>query len=380
MRFVFKIIKEDLSSAARIAELKTERFTVKTPVFMPVGTLGTVKTLSPLELKDLGASIILGNTYHLYLRPGIEVIEKAGGLHRFISWNRLILTDSGGFQVYSLSPLRKIKDEGVEFRSHLDGSNHFFTPELVIKIQERMGSDFIMPLDWCVEYPADHDEAKKSVDLTIDWARKSKNVKSPSKGVLFGIVQGGMFKDLRKYCVEVLKEMNFEGYAIGGLSVGEPKSLMWEMASFTASILPKNKPRYLMGVGKPEDIVFCVSCGIDMFDCVLPTRCARNGLLFTSVGKIRIKNKSFENDDLPPDPFCDCYTCRNFSRAYLRHLFVNDELLALRLNTIHNLRFYFKLLEEIKRRIGDGSFSKWAKEFIESYPHLEGLETAEPLL
>ncbi len=380
MGFVFKIIKEDLSSAARITELKTERFIVKTPVFMPVGTLGTVKTLSPLELKDLGASIILGNTYHLYLRPGIEVIEKAGGLHRFISWNRLILTDSGGFQVYSLSPLRKIKDEGVEFRSHLDGSSHFFTPELVIKIQERMGSDFIMPLDWCVEYPADYDEAKKSVDLTIDWARKSKNVKSPNKGVLFGIIQGGMFKDLRKYCVEVLKEMNFEGYAIGGLSVGEPKSLMWEMASFTASILPKNKPRYLMGVGKPEDIVFCVSCGIDMFDCVLPTRCARNGLLFTSVGKIRIKNKSFENDNLPPDPFCDCYTCRNFSRAYLRHLFVNDELLALRLNTIHNLRFYFKLLEEIKRRIRDGSFSKWAKEFIESYPHLEGLETAEPLL
>ncbi|NPA15365.1 MAG: tRNA guanosine(34) transglycosylase Tgt [Deferribacteres bacterium] len=373
-------MKKDFSSSARVAEIRTERFTVRTPVFMPVGTLGTVKTLSPLELKELGASVILGNTYHLYLRPGVDVIERLGGLHRFISWNRLILTDSGGFQVYSLSPLRRIKDDGVEFRSHIDGSTHFFTPELVVSIQERMGSDFIMPLDWCIEYPADYEQAKRSVDLTLEWAFRSKKAHSSGKGALFGIVQGGMFEDLRKLCAEKLVDMGFEGYAVGGLSVGEPKALMWEMAAFTASLLPEDKPRYLMGVGKPEDIVFCVSCGIDMFDCVLPTRCARNGLLFTSIGKIRIKNRSFQYDELPPDPFCDCYTCRNFSRAYLRHLFVNDEILALRLNTIHNIAFYLRLMEVIRERIRDGSFSAWAKRFVETYPSLEGLETEEPLL
>lgn len=337
----FSVFKEDVTTKARIGVIETPRYIAKTPIFMPVGTLGTVKTLSPQELKELGATIILGNTYHLYLRPGVEIIGKLGGLHKFASWNRLILTDSGGFQVHSLSPLRKIKEDGVEFRSHLDGSTHFFTPEEVIRIQCVLGSDFVMPLDWCVSYPASEVEVGKSVKLTIAWAIRSKECPLQSHQSLFAIVQGGMAESLRRYCAQVLVDMDFPGYAIGGLSVGEPKNLMWEMIEFTASLLPKDKPRYLMGVGKPEDIVFAVMCGVDMFDCVLPTRCARNGLLFTSKGKLRIKNNPYRDQDIPVDEDCDCYTCRNFSRAYLRHLFVNDEILALRLNTIHNVHFLY---------------------------------------
>ncbi len=367
----FSVLKEDPATRARIGVIETERYIAKTPVFMPVGTLGTVKTLSPCELKDMGATIILGNTYHLYLRPGVELIEAFGGLHRFASWNRLILTDSGGFQVHSLSPLRKITDEGVEFRSHLDGSRHFFTPEKVIEIQRTLSSDFVMPLDWCVSYPATDAEVEKGVELTVKWARRSRKVPLKEHQSLFAILQGGMSEKYRRLCAEELVDMGFEGYAIGGLSVGEPKGLMWEMVDFSASLLPKDRPRYLMGVGKPEDIVFAVMCGVDMFDCVLPTRCARNGLLFTSKGKLRIKNSVYKDQDLPVDENCGCYTCRNFSRAYLRHLFVNDEILALRLNTIHNVYFYLSLMEEIRNRIADGSFESWARRFIEEYSEME---------
>ena len=369
----FRILKKDCQSEARIAIIETPRYRATTPVFMPVGTLGTVKTVSPQELKDLGATIILGNTYHLYLRPGTEIIGRLGGLHRFASWNRLILTDSGGFQVHSLSPLRKITEDGVEFRSHLDGSIHFFSPEKVIKIQRILGSDFVMPLDWCVSYPTEPWEVKKGMDLTIRWAERSKKCPLNPHQNLFAIVQGGMVKELRKECVLKLIEMDFSGYAIGGLSVGEPKSLMWEMTEFTTPLLPQDRPRYLMGVGKPEDIVFAVMCGVDMFDCVLPTRCARNGLLFTWKGKLRIKNNPYKDQDRPIDEECNCYTCRNFSRAYLRHLFINDEILALKLNTIHNLTFYMSLMEKIKREIAKGTFRKWAQEFIRTYPELEAL-------
>ena len=367
----FKVLKRDEKSYARICVIETERFSVSTPVFMPVGTIGAVKTLSFEDLKSIGVGILLGNTYHLYLRPGLEIIKNAGGLHKFISWNRLILTDSGGFQIYSLSPLRKIMDEGVEFRSHIDGSLHFFTPEFVVEIQEILGSDFVMPLDWCIEYPATYEDTKRAMRVTLDWALRSKEAKENKKGVLFGIVQGGVYEDLRRECAQALVDMDFEGYAIGGLSVGEPKLLMWEIASFTATLLPEDKPRYIMGVGKPEDIVYSVSVGIDMFDCVIPTRCARNGLLFTSCGKLRIKNKRFENDFLPPDPNCDCYTCRNFSRAYIRHLFVNDETLALRLNTIHNVHFYMRLMDKIKEKIVSGEFASWSKNFLSLYPDLD---------
>ncbi len=367
----FSILKEDRSTQARLGKIETERYTSKTPVFMPVGTLGTVKALSPGELKDMGATIILGNTYHLYLRPGVKLIETLGGLHRFASWNRLILTDSGGFQVHSLNPLRKITENGVEFRSHLDGSKHFFTPEKVIEIQRILGSDFVMPLDWCVSYPATEADVEKGVELTIRWAKRSKAVLLKEHQSLFAILQGGMSERYRRQCAEELVGMGFEGYAIGGLSVGEPKSLMWEMVELSTSLLPKDKPRYLMGVGKPEDIVFSVMCGVDMFDCVLPTRCARNGLLFTSKGKLRIKNSIYKNQDFPVDEDCNCYTCRNFSRAYLRHLFVNDEILALRLNTIHNVYFYLSLMEEVRTRIADGNFERWAIRFIKEYPEME---------
>ena len=367
----FKVLKTDRATAARIGVIETDRYTAKTPVFMPVGTLGAVKTVSPQELKDLGATIILGNTYHLYLRPGLEVIGSLGGLHRFAGWNRLILTDSGGFQVYSLSSLRRITDEGVEFRSHLDGSLHFFTPQKVLEIQKVLGSDIVMPLDWCVSYPAPAEEVKRGVELTLKWARLSRDYPLKEHQTLFAIVQGGMDRDLRRMCAEELVALDFPGYAIGGLSVGEPTDTMWEMLEYTASLLPEEKPRYLMGVGKPEDIVFAVMCGVDMFDCVLPTRCARNGLLFTWKGRVKIKKLDHKLKDEPIDPDCNCYTCRNFSRAYLRHLFNCDEILALRLNTIHNLHFYMDLMHTIREKIASGTFHFWAREFIENYPHLE---------
>ncbi len=367
----FRVVKRDQSSPARLGLIDGVRYPVRTPVFMPVGTLANVKCLNPQLLKDMGATIILGNTYHLYLRPGVELVSSMGGLHRFMGWNRMILTDSGGFQVHSLSSLRSITEEGVEFRSHIDGSRHFFTPEKVIEVQRAFGSDVVMPLDWCVSYPAEHGEVKKAVELTLRWAERSKGVPLGPHQSLFGILQGGMDRGLRELCARHLVSMGFDGYAIGGLSVGEPKELMWEMIEFSASLLPEDRPRYLMGVGKPEDIVFAVMCGVDMFDCVLPTRCARNGLLFTWSGKLRIKNSRFSRDDYPVDQRCTCYTCRNFSRAYLRHLYVNEEILGLVLNTIHNVHFYLELMEEMRRRLADGSFFSWAQKFVKDYPEME---------
>jgi queuine tRNA-ribosyltransferase len=347
---------------------------------MPVGTNATVKAMNQDELKELGAEIVLSNTYHLYLRPGHEIIRRLGGLHRFMNWQGPILTDSGGFQVFSLSPLRKITDEGVEFRSHLDGSTHFLTPELVMEIQNALGSDIAMAFDECTPYPATHDYALKSLELTAKWARRCKaslearkrgsaEVASPLSHFptsplprLFGIVQGGVFPDLRRQSAEELIEMDFDGYAIGGLSVGEPKALMYEMINHTTPLLPEGKPRYLMGIGDLLDVLEAVSAGIDMFDCVMPTRNARNGTLFTSTGRISIKREEFKADPSPLDPNCGCYTCRNHSRAYLRLIFMNREILSMRLNTMHNLHFYLEFFRKMREAIGSGEFDKFREE------------------
>jgi queuine tRNA-ribosyltransferase len=356
---------------------------------MPVGTNATVKSMNQDELKELGAEIILSNTYHLYLRPGHEIIRQLGGVHKFMNWQGPILTDSGGFQVFSLSPLRKITDEGVEFRSHLDGSAHFLTPELVMEIQGALGSDIAMAFDECTPYPATYEYALKSLQLTTKWARRCKEaIKNPplppffkggdqispplekgdvggffnKKQAVFGIVQGGVYAELRKQSTEELIEMDFEGYAIGGLSVGEPKALMYEMINHTTPLLPKGKLRYLMGIGDLLDVLEAVSAGIDMFDCVMPTRNARNGTLFTSTGRISIKREEFKADPNPLDPSCGCYTCRNHSRAYLRHLFMNREILSMRLNTMHNLHFYLEFFRRMREAISNKEFDKFRKE------------------
>ncbi len=364
MSFRFEVLKKDGSSGARLGRMITPHGEVTTPVFMPVGTQGTVKGLTPEQVKDLGAEIILGNTYHLYLRPGHGLIGDLGGLHRFMNWPHPILTDSGGFQVYSLGPLRKIAEEGVTFQSHIDGSRHFISPEIAIEIQEALGADIIMCLDECISYPADFSVAEKSLDLTLRWAGRSQRAKRSSQQALFGIVQGGMYPDLRKRGIEQLTEIGFDGYALGGLSVGEPRDVMIQMIGEATPFFPVAKPRYLMGVGTPEDIVECVYYGIDMFDCVLPTRCARNGMLFTNGGKVVIKNARYRNDREPIDSLCDCYTCRNYSRAYLRHLFVAKEILALVLNTIHNIRYYMNLMESIRTAIGKGRYREFRERFI----------------
>ncbi len=364
--FKFQVLKEDFFTGARLGIIETPRYRAYTPLFMPVGTLGAVKTLSPHDLRDLGATIILANTYHLYLRPGHDVVRELGGLHRFMGWERLILTDSGGFQVYSLSPLKKVGPQGVEFRSHLDGSMHFLTPEKAIEIQESLGSDIMMVLDECLPYPCSENKAKASLKLTNAWAKRSLVAKR-GPGALFGIVQGSFYHHLRQQAVEELVEMGFDGFAIGGLSVGEPPELMYEMADFTASLLPQEKPRYLMGVGRPQDLVEAVSLGIDLFDCVIPTRNARNGTLFTWQGPMSIKKACYTKDPLPPDPRCTCYTCRHFSRAYLRHLYMNNEILGLRLNTIHNLHFYLTLMEKMRQAIAQNRLAAFKREFLAQY-------------
>jgi queuine tRNA-ribosyltransferase len=334
---------------------------VETPVFMPVGTVASVKAVPQHLLEELDAQIILGNTYHLYLRPGHELIRRMGGLHRFMSWPRAILTDSGGFQVFSLNELRKVTEDGVQFRSHLDGSAHFFSPEHSMDVQIALGSDIAMAFDECTEYPADYERARKSLDLTLRWAERSKRHfdahtherpwaeefagKRPN---LFGIVQGGMYKDLRRESAERLVEMDFPGYAIGGLSVGEPRELTCEIISETLPYLPKDKPRYVMGVGYPDEIVEYAKMGVDMMDCVLPTRAARHGLIFTSEGRLNIKNRRFAEDQGPLDPECDCMVCRRYSRAYLRHLMVAQEPLAAVLNTLHNLAFYLGTMRKLR--------------------------------
>jgi queuine tRNA-ribosyltransferase len=370
----FQLIAKDSRTRARLGKLSTAHGEILTPVFMPVGTQGTVKAMSPEALRDVGAEIILGNMYHLYLRPGHELIKTLGGLHRFMAWDRSILTDSGGFQVYSLGALREISEEGVSFRSHLDGSLHFISPEKSIAIQQCLGSDIMMCFDECAPYPASHDYVQRSMKLSVGWAQRCKAVHlypptPPSKGEfnvqqqLFGIVQGGVYKDLREQSVQQLIEMGFDGYAIGGLSVGEPKSTMFEILEHTVPYLPDNAPHYLMGVGTPKDIVRGVAFGIDMFDCVMPTRNARNGWLFTKQGNIVIKNAQYRDDTHPVEEGCGCYTCRNFSRAYLRHLFVAKEILASILNTIHNLHFYLDLMSRIRKAIAEGTFSEFKGQF-----------------
>ncbi len=369
--FKFSLLKED--GKARLGRIHTPHGDIDTPVFMPVGTQGTVKAMTPKLLKEIGSQIILGNTYHLYLRPGTEIISEAGGLHNFISWDKPILTDSGGYQVFSLAQGRfgdrksrvKVLEEGVEFRDHLAGDLHLFTPERVIKIQEVLGSDIIMPLDECVEYPVEKPYAKEALERTIRWLDRSIEAKEREDQALFGIVQGAFYEDLRRESALRTVERDLPGYSIGGLSVGEPKEIMYEMSEIVCDILPKDRPRYLMGVGKPEDIINAVSVGVDMFDCVVPTRNARTGTLFTSQGVINIKQEKFKKDMSPLDEHCDCYTCQNFTRAYLRHLFVAQEITAYILNTIHNLRFYIRMMEDIKTAVNRGEFEKYKKDMLE---------------
>jgi len=332
-----------------------------TPAFMAVGTQGTVKALTPEDLREMGAEIILSNTYHLYLRPGHERIRRLGGLHRFMHWDHPLLTDSGGFQVFSLNSLVKISEEGVQFQSHLDGSRHEITPEKAVEIQEALGADIIMCLDECTPYPASHEEAERSMELTLNWSQRCRDSRRREDQALFGIVQGGMYPDLRKRCVEALGGMGFDGYAMGGLSVGESKETMLEVVSQTAPLLPFDQPRYLMGVGTPLDMARAVLQGVDLFDCVLPTRNARNGMLFTRGGRLVIKNARYADDDSPIEPGCSCYTCQHYTRAYLRHLYLAEEILAMRLNTVHNLHFYLNFMGEIRQAIAEERLKDWVK-------------------
>jgi queuine tRNA-ribosyltransferase len=394
---MFRLLKKDKSTHARIGRIETAHGTIETPAFMPVGTAGTVKTLTPGEIKAAGTQIILSNAYHLLLRPGAEVIEAAGGLHKFMDWNGPILTDSGGFQVFSLAPLRKIKDEGVEFQSHIDGSRQFITPESVVDFQLKLGSDIIMVLDECVHYPCQRDYTENSLRLTTDWAKRSRDCFAPharfgtksraqargfaeftlSKGKklamtkkgsqLFGIVQGGTYKDLRQQAARQLVDIGFDGYAIGGLSVGEPRELMYEILEYTVPILPEDKVHYLMGVGMPQDIFEAVQRGVDIFDCVVPTRNGRNGSVFTFKGKLSIRNAKHTKDNTPVEEGCSCPCCSNYSRAYLHHLFSINEILGLRLLSLHNIYFYAKLMKNIRQSIKRSDFLEYKREFFINY-------------
>jgi queuine tRNA-ribosyltransferase len=359
MAFRFEIQKRDNVSRARIGRIDTNHGSFSTPAFLPVGTQGTVKALTPEDLSEIGVEAILGNTYHLYLRPGHEVIGRLGGLHKFMHWEKPILTDSGGYQIFSLGDLRKISEEGATFRSHLDGSVHFLTPEKAVEIQTILGSDIAMVLDECVPYPSPYEYVKASTSLTTRWAKRCLEAAQEGGPALFGIAQGGRYRDLREESARDLVELGFQGYAIGGLSVGEPKTVMMEVLEWTTPMLPEESPRYLMGVGTPEDILDAVWLGIDLFDCVLPTRNGRNGMLFTSSGKISIKQAQYAEDNRPVDESCLCYTCRHYSRAYLRHLYQANEILSSRLNTIHNLYFYMILMARIKEAILEGTFSEF---------------------
>lgn len=359
----FRVLKRCKSSKARLGEIVTDHGRFETPVFMPVGTTGAVKGVSPDEATDAGVEIILANTYHLYLRPGHEVIERLGGLHRFINWSGPILTDSGGFQVYSLSKLRTISPGGVTFRSHVDGSSHFLSPEKVMEIQEALGADIIMTLDECAPGGADHHYVLNSVKLTEQWARRCLAKKKDNGQALFGIVQGGTYPELREMSARGLVSMNFDGYALGGLSVGEDRPTREQVIRFTREFLPEDRPAYLMGVGTPEDILESVRSGVDMFDCVLPTRNARNGMLFTHKGKLVIRNAQYAGDGTPIEEGCTCYTCSHYSRAYLRHLFLSKEILAYRLNTIHNLHHYAQLMSGIRQAIREDRLADFGHEF-----------------
>jgi len=365
MYFSFELQHKD--GSARAGLLKTPHGEVKTPVFMPVGTQATVKALTTRQVEEAGAQIILGNTYHLYLRPGHELIREAGGLHGFMNWHKPILTDSGGFQVFSLSELRKLSEEGASFQSHLDGSRHFFTPESVVEIQEALGSDIMMVLDECTPYPADLEYTKHSMERTHRWAERAKHAQKNDKQALFGIVQGGMYEELRKRSAEEIAGLDFAGNAIGGLSVGEPKDMMYDMLEAVTPILPEEKPRYLMGVGSMDALVEGVARGVDMFDCVLQTRVARNGTALVREGKLVVRNAEYAKDFRPIDESCDCYTCKNHTRAYIRHLVKTNEILGATLLSIHNIRASIRLMEEMRERIAEGTFEQFRGGFMANY-------------
>ena len=370
-RLAFELLATD--GSARLGRMQTRHGIVDTPVFMPVGTLASVKSLTTDQLKRLGTEdppfgpqIILTNTYHLMLRPGVDLLEKLGGVHKFMGWGGSVLSDSGGFQVFSLAAIRKIREEGVEFRSHIDGSQHFLSPERSVDIQTRMGVDIAMAFDECPSYGLSREEVEKSLALTHRWAKRSLDARTGAPA-LFGIVQGGIYPELRKRSVEEIASLDFDGVAIGGLSVGEPKQEMLDTMRYTAPLLPADRPRYVMGVGTPEDLLDGVAAGVDMFDCVMPTRNARNGSLFTSEGKVAIKNAQYTADDAPLDPACSCVTCRTVSRAYLRHLYMNDEIAALVYNTIHNVWFYLDLMRKIRQAIASNSFGSFRDSFLSRY-------------
>lgn len=363
----YELIAKDKHTGARAGLLHTPHGTFKTPMFMPVGTQATVKTVTPHELKEMGAQIILSNTYHLFLRPGTELIKEAGELHNFMNWDGGILTDSGGFQVFSLGKMRKITEEGVYFRSHLDGSKKFLSPEVAAKAQENLGSDIAMVLDECIPYPADYEYSKRSTERTTRWAERFVNAHTRNDRGMFGIIQGGMYKDLRKLSAYEICNLPVDGIAIGGLSVGEPLDLMYEILEYTTQFIPENKARYLMGVGTPDCLVEGVSRGIDMFDCVYPTRVARNGMAMVRSGRMNMKNKKYEKDFSPLDPNCACYTCKNYTRAYIRHLYKAEEILAFRLVTIHNLYFLLQFMRDMRESIINGSFVDFMKSFKEVY-------------
>lgn len=371
---MFTLIQKDKHTKARLGKITTAHGEFETPIFMPVGTHATIKGLYFKDIEEAGAQIILSNTYHLFLRPGMDVILKAGGLHNFISWQKPILTDSGGYQIFSLALLRKLSDKGVEFKSHIDGFKHMLTPEDVVDIQRDLGSDIMMPLDECAHYPCTKDHAEIAMKRTINWAKRSlrhmteHRKRMPNKKqLLFGIVQGSTYEDLRKDCAKCLVDMDFDGYSIGGVSVGEPSILIYNMLDFTANLLPENKPRYAMGIGYPLDMLEAVERGIDMFDCVVPTRYGRNGTAFTSTGKIIIRNSAYIEDFSPLDKECGCYTCKTFTKAYLRHLFNAQEMLGLTLLSLHNVYFFLNLLRRTREAIKEKQFSEFKKEFTAKY-------------
>ena len=372
LAITYELLHVDKNSGARRGVVHTPHGDIQTPIFMPVGTLATVKAMSPEELKnDVKAQIILSNTYHLYLRPGHDIVKEAGGLHKFMNWDRPILTDCGGFQVFSLSSLRKISEEGVLFNSHLDGSKHMFTPEKVMEIEEALGADIIMAFDECCPYPADYEYVKKSMERTTRWAVRCKEAHKTENQGLFGIIQGGFYKDLREQSAKDLISLDFPGYAIGGISVGEPKEEFLDILRYTTPLMPENKPRYLMGVGSPDYLIEASLAGIDMCDCVLPTRLARHGTALTSKGKLVIRNQNFARDWNKLDDECDCYTCKNYTRAYLRHLIKTNEILGMRLLSLHNLRFLTKLMERVRIEIEHDNLLAFREEFYKKYGYTE---------
>ena len=365
--FWLEIKHIDKQTGARYGILHTPHGDCEVPMFMPVGTLATVKTLSPEELKEMGAGTILGNTYHLSIRPGADIVAKAGGLHKFMNWDGPILTDSGGFQVFSLAENRKITEDGVEFKSHLNGDKLFFSPEVSIDIQEKLGSDIAMSFDECIPWPADYNYVKKSTERTLRWAKRGLDAHKREDQALFGIVQGGDYEDLRKMCAEELVKMDFPGYSIGGTSIGEPKDKFFEMVEYAIKYLPDNKPRYVMGIGSIDYILGSIARGVDMFDCVLPTRLARHGALMTSTGRVNIKNEKYKEDFTPLDSKCDCYCCKNYTKAYLRHLFICDETFGKRLMSIHNVRFLIRLVEDARKAIQEDRFGDFMKEKLAEF-------------